>query len=153
MGGLPRRLSLLLAVAATLAACGGDDALTPKEYRGEARTICAEADRATQAVERPTKTTNAAIASYFERLMKVNRRTSEEFAKLEPPEQLEAEHKEALSANREGVKEVEKLVAELRRGGDARALLQAAQGRLADLSRRSGAAARALGVPECAQQE
>ncbi len=59
----------------------------------------------------------------------------------------------ALSANREGVEEVLRLVNELERGGDARALLQGAQGRLSELSRRSGDAARALGVPECARQE
>ena len=85
--------------------------------------------------------------------MNVNRKTSEQFADLEPPEDLKSKHEAALAANRDGVKEVEKLVAELRRGGDARALLQSAQGRLQALSQRSGEAARALGVPECARQE
>jgi hypothetical protein len=148
-----KRLLLALCLTSSLAACGGDDALSTSEYRGEARKICQEADRATSAVERPTRTTNAAIASYFERLMNVNRKTSEQFGELEPPEELKAKHEAALAANRDGVKEVERLVAELRRGGDARALLQAAQGRLQQLSQRSAEAARALGVPECAQQE
>ena len=146
-----KRLALVLALL--VAACGGDDALSTDEYRGEARKICQEADRATKAVEQPTRTTNAAIASYFERLMAVNRKTSEQFGELTPPDELEKQHKAALDANRDGVQEVEKLVAELRRGGDARALLQAAQGRLQELSTRSGEAARALGVPECARQE
>ena len=146
-----KRLVIVLSVF--VAACGGDDALSTSEYRDEARKICREADRSTSAVARPTRTTNAAIASYFERLMNVNRKTSEQFADLEPPEELETKHEAALDANRDGVKEVERLVAELRRGGDARALLQSAQGRLQELSQRSGAAARALGVPECARQE
>jgi hypothetical protein len=148
-----KRLLLALALALFVAACGGDDALSTDEYRGEARKICREADRATRAVDRPTRTTNAAIASYFERLMKVNRKTSEQFDELEPPEELKAKHEAALDANRDGVKEVERLVAELRRGGDARALLQASTGRLQELATRSGEAARALGVPECARQE
>ena len=148
-----RRAAVLLALSATLAACGGDDALSTDEYRSEARSICQEATRATRQVQAPARTTNEAVAGYFEQLIAVTRRSSERFAELEPPDELQDEHEEALAANRAGIEEVERLIADLERGGDARALLQAAQTRLTDLSRRSDEAARALGVPECARQE
>ena len=140
----------LLAVA--LVGCGSDS-LSESEYRAEARKICADADKATDAVQRPTRTTNEAIADYFTRLLAVNKKTSEEFAELEPPDTLQDAHDDALAANRDGVEEVERLVKELRGGGEARALLQDAQGKLTSLSRRSGDAARRLGVPECARSE
>ena len=148
-----RRLPLVLALSATVAACGGDDALSTEEYRAEAKAICQDATRGTQAVQAPTRTTNDAVASYFKRLIAVTKRSSQRFGELEPPEDLEARHEAALKANEAGIKEVERLIAELERGGDARALLQNAQTRLEDLSRRSDEAARALGVPECARQE
>ncbi len=112
-----------------------------------------DATKATRAVEAPTRTTNEAVANYFKRLIAVTKRSSERFGELEPPEDLKRQHDAALKANEAGVKEVERLIAELERGGDARALLQNAQTRLEDLSRRSDEAARALGVPECARQE
>ena len=148
-----RRLPLVLVLSATLVACGGDDPLSMEEYRAEAKVICEDATRSTRAVEPPTRTTNEAVAGYFKRLIAVTKRSSDRFGKLEPPEDLEAEHDAALKANKAGVNEVERLIAELERGGDARALLQNAQTRLEDLSRRSDEAARALGVPQCARQE
>lgn len=148
-----RRPLIALALAATVAACGGDDGLSTEEYRDRATVICRESREATDAVEQPTRSTNAAIAAYFERLMAISRRTTAQFAKLEPPEELADAHDDALAANREGVDEVQRLIRELERGGDARALLQGATGRLQQLSSRSRAAADRLGVPECARQE
>jgi hypothetical protein len=148
-----RRLSLVLALSAALAACGGDDALSTEEYRSEAKTICEDATTSTRGIKPPARTSNEALASYFRRLIAVTKRSSQRFGELAPPEDLEARHEAALKANEAGVKEVERLIAELERGGDARALLQAAQTRLEDLSRRSDEAARALGVPQCARQE
>ena len=148
-----RRLSLVLALSTSLVACGGDDALSPEEYRAEAKAICEDAAKATRAVKAPTRTTNEAVASYFKRLIAVTKRSSERFGELEPAEELEARHEAVLEANEAGIEEVERLIADLERGGDARAVLQNAQTRLEDLSRRSDEAARALGVPQCARQE
>ena len=146
-----RRLAIVVAVG-FVAGCGGDDKLSVEEYRSQATSTCSQARRALDTVKPPTRTTNAAIANYFERLLLVNRETLKRFTALEPPDELAATHKEALAANREGVDEVARLVAELERGGDARDLLQSAQGRLGDISVRSARAARRLGVPECARQ-
>lgn len=148
----PLLILLSLVTALALAACGGDDGPTPAEYRGEARSICADADRATEAVEEPTRATSEAIVDYFERLLKANERTTERFESLEPPESLTAAHEDALKANQDGVAEVRRIIRALRGGDDPREVLSSAQTRLQQLSRDAGDAARRLGVPECADE-
>src|SRR5688572_15994362 len=125
-----RRALLIAACLSVIAGCGGD-ALTADEYREQAKTICTEADRASDKVTPPTRATNAAIADYFSRILAVNDRTTKRFEELEPPGELEDAHEDALAANRAGVDEVRKLVAELEKGGDATAVLQDAPQRLA----------------------
>jgi predicted small lipoprotein YifL len=145
------RRSLLIALACllALAGCGGDDPLSTDEYRQQARTICTDAERASDAVRPPTRATPAAIADYFKRILEVNDRTTNRFAELEPPSELEDAHEDALQANRAGVEEVRKLVDELEKGGDPTAVLQDAPERLQRFVERSRQAARRLGVPEC----
>jgi hypothetical protein len=148
-----RRLPLIaLALAALLAGCGGDDGgdqLSTADYRAEAKQICTDADKQTDAVEEPTRATNAAIVDYFEKLLEANQRATQRFEDLDPPEELQKAHDDALAANKAGAAEVEKLIGELEGGGDARQVLQGAQSRLQDLGQRADAAAERLGVPEC----
>ena len=141
---------LTLAAATALVACGGDDAMSTSEYRAEAKKICTEADEATENVQEPTRATSEAISEYFKRLLEANDRTTKRFEGLEPPKDLEKAHQDALTANSDGVKEVRRVIDELEKGGDPREVLTGAQTRLQDLSKRSGDAARRLGVPECA---
>jgi hypothetical protein len=145
-----RLLPLALLAALALGACGGDDRLSTDEYRAEARQICQDADRATEAVEEPTRATPEAIVTYFERLLSANERSTERFQELEPPEELQEAHDEALRTNREGVQEVRRVIRELQGGGDPRQVLTRAQGRLQELSTAAAGAAERLGVPECA---
>jgi hypothetical protein len=148
-----RLLTLSCVLAATvLAACGGDDRLSAPEYRAQAKTICTDADKATEAIKQPTRATSDAIADYFRRLLAANDRTTKRFEGLEPPEDLEKAHKDALKANADGVGEVRRVIRELDDGGDPRAVLTEAQSRLEALSRRSGDAAKRLKVPECADR-
>jgi hypothetical protein len=149
-----RRTTTLLALLGSLAlaACGGEDRLTANEYRAEAKKICQDADRATAAVDEPTRATADAIVDYFERLLKANERSTERFQGLEPPEDLESAHDDALKANRDGVREVRRVITELREGGDPRRVLTGAQTRLQRLSQDAASAAERLGVPECADQ-
>lgn len=146
-------VATLLAVL-TLAACGGggDDRLSAGEYRTQARGICQDADRATEAVDEPTRATSDAIVDYFQRLLKANEDSTRRFESLKPPESLADPHADALAANRNGVREVRRVIRELERGGDPRAVLTEAQGRLQRLSRDAADAAKRLGVPECAEQ-
>lgn len=148
-----RRLASLLActaVAAVGGGCGGDD-VSVEDYRAEARQICTEADRATERVEQPTRTTPKAIADYFRRLLEPAKRATQRFETLEPPDELAEEHSSVVRANRASIREVEQLVSRLGEGGDARELLAAAQDRIRTLTREADAAAKRLGVPECGQ--
>jgi hypothetical protein len=154
-----RRLPLLLVLLASLApaACGGggDDGgeqLSADEYRAQARQVCRDADRATARVKEPTRATSEAIVDYFERLLQANERSTDRFQELNPPEELEAAHADALKANRDGVAEVRRVITELREGGDPREVLTEAQTRLERLTTDAANAAQRLGVPECADQ-
>jgi hypothetical protein len=149
-----RPLAVLLALFVLLAlgACGGDEGLTTQEYRAQARQICQDADRATEAVEEPTRATSQAIVDYFKRLLQANERSTKRFESLDPPEELQDAHQDALQANRDGVREVRRVISELEEGGDPREVLTGAQTRLEGLSREAADAARRLGVPECADE-
>jgi regulator of protease activity HflC (stomatin/prohibitin superfamily) len=149
-----RRLAVLLAltVLLTLGACGGDDGLSANEYRSQARQICRDADRATEAVEEPTRATSQAIVDYFKRLLQANERSTKRFESLDPPDELQKAHDDALRANRDGVREVRRVISELEEGGEPRKVLTGAQTRLEGLSRDAADAAKRLGVPECADE-
>jgi hypothetical protein len=149
-----RRLTIVPALVAAVAvgACG-DDGLSAQDYRAEARQICQQADRATQGIQQPTRTTPEAIADYFRRLLQPTQRATERFEALEPPEDLQDAHEDVLRANREGIEEVRRLIAQLERDEDPRQVLTGAQERIRALTRQADAAASRLGVPECGQAE
>jgi len=140
--------SLLAAATLALAACGGDE-VSVDEYRAEARQICQEADRATERIRQPTRSTPAAIADYFDRLLAPNERATQRFQELDPPDELQDAHDDALRASRRGSEEVRRLITQLERGEDPRQVLAGAQQRIRRLTREADAAAERLGVPEC----
>ena len=144
-------LCLLALLALGLAACGGDDGMSADEYRTAARKVCVDAEKATDAVEQPTRSTPEAIVDYLERLLSANERTIARFEKLDPPDDLQAPHEEILRANREGAETVRGVIRKLESGEDARAVLQSSTSRLRRLGQRSNDAAKKLDVPECAQ--
>ena len=147
----PLLAGTLLTVALALGAgCGGDDAPTPAEYRADARKVCADAKRATSAVRQPTRATPAAIVDYFERLLRASERSTERFRDLEPPDELRAAHDEALKVSDQVDAEVRRVVRRLQADEEARTVLADARGPLQRLRTRSAAAAKRLGVPECA---
>jgi hypothetical protein len=143
-------LVAFVALALGLAACG-DDGMSTEEYRGEARTICQEAERATDAIDQPTRSTPEAIVDYLTRLADANERTLKRFEKLDPPEDLQSPHDAILKANRDGQAVVRKVIADLEGGGDPREVLQSSTKRLRELGESSNAAAEKLGVRECVQ--
>ena len=146
-----RRTALLAALLAlTLAACG-DDGMSTSEYRAAAKKVCVEAEKATDAVKQPTRSTPEAIVDYLERLLDANERTTQRFEKLDPPEDLQKPHDDILQANRAGAKTVRSVIDQLEQGEDARQVLEGSTARLRELGERSNDAARRLGVPECVQ--
>jgi len=148
-----RRTTTLLALLGSLAlaACGGDDRLSASEYRAEAKKVCVDAEKATDAIEQPTRSTPEAIVDYLERLLDANEKTIARFDKLDPPEDLQKPHDEILAANRQGADAVRGVIRELESGEDAREVLQSSTSRLRELGQRSNAAAERLGVRECVQ--
>ena len=145
-----RLLPLAAVLALTLAACG-DDGMSASEYRSAAKKVCVDAEKATDAVEQPTRSTPEAIVDYLERLLQANEKTIQRFEKLDPPDDLQQPHDEILAANREGAKTVRGVIRQLESGKDAREVLQSSTSRLRDLGNRSNAAAERLGVRECVQ--
>lgn len=142
-------LSLLAVLSLALAACGGDDGMTTKEYKAEAKKICEGAQQRTEAVKQPTKATNDAIVTYLRELLKVNERTTQQFQELEPPESISAEHKKVLDTNNKSVDEVNRLIKELEGGEDAKKVFQENQQRLSQVTEEANDAIKSLGVPEC----
>ena len=146
-----RRLAPLAAVLAlTLAACG-DEGMSAEEYRAAAKKVCVDAEKATDAVEQPTRSTPEAIVDYLERLLDANERTIARFDKLDPPDELQKPHDDILKANREGAETVRGVIRKLEGGEDAREVLQSSTSRLRELGQRSNDAAERLGVRECGQ--
>ena len=146
-----RRIAPLAAVLVlTLAACG-DDGMSTSEYRAAAKKVCVDAEKATESVKQPTRSTPEAIVDYLERLLQANEKTTQRFEKLDPPEKLQQPHDEILAANREGARTVRGVIRELEQGKDAREVLQASTAKLRELGQRSNDAAERLGVPECVQ--
>ena len=133
-----RRLAGTVAALALLLAACGDDGMSASEYRAEAKKVCLDAEKATDAVEQPTRSTPEAIVDYLERLLAANERTTERFEKLDPPDDLQNPHDDLLQANRQGTDAV-------------RPVIEGSTARLRELGQRSNAAAKRLGVPECEQ--
>jgi hypothetical protein len=145
-----RMLPLIAALVLTLAACG-DDGMSTDEYRAAAKKVCVDAEKATEAVEQPTRSTPEAIVDYLERLLDANERTIARFEKLDPPEDLQKPHDEILAANRDGAETVRQVIRKLEGGEDAREVLESSTSQLRELGERSNAAAERLGVRECVQ--
>jgi regulator of protease activity HflC (stomatin/prohibitin superfamily) len=145
-----RRALLTFTLTAALAGCGGDDKLSPADYRAELKKICESSDRKTNEVKEPTRATPDAIADYLTRLRDINARTIEDVEKLDPPDDLKDAHDRALAANREGREKVDSVIEELEGGGDPTQVLTEARKELEESSKDAKQAARDIGVPECA---
>jgi hypothetical protein len=144
-----RRALVIVALAAAFAGCGGEDPMSPEDYRAELRKICAESERKTDQVEQPTRATPEAIADYLTRLRDISVTAVEKVEELEPPDDLADAHDRALDANREGIEKVEPVIDELEKGGDPTQILAEARNELKASGEAAKKAGDDLGVPEC----
>ena len=151
MAAVPRPLVTTIAAAcvALAAGCGGEDRLSTDDYRAELRKICSDSERRTEQVTEPTRATPEAIADYLRRLRDVSARSIEQVEDLEPPEDLQDAHDQALDANREGRAKIDEVIGKLEDGEDPNTVLQEARTELEDATNRADEAAREVGVPEC----
>lgn len=141
---------LALVVAVLAGACGADQRLEAEEYRAEAARICDRSQREAERIEEPTRATPESIADFFRRQLAVSERNVERFRDLRPPERLQPAHDRTIRATDEVAREVRRVIAELERGRDPRDVLTARRSAIERLTRAQQAAARELGVPECA---
>ena len=139
----------LIAAMLLVAGCGGEDRLSTEDYRAELKKICEESDRQTEQVAEPTRATPEAIADYLRRLRDVNASTIDKVEGLEPPEDLEDAHNDALDANKAGREKVDAVIKELEEGGDPTQVLNDARKELEEASSKAREAAGKVGVPEC----
>ena len=147
---MPRVLAALaLILALGLAGCG-DDELSPSDYRAKAKAICQDSARETQKIEQPTRITAAALADYFRRQVAISERNVKRFDDLRPPKDLADRHDRLVRLGREGIDRVHAVVDAIDEGEDPRVVLTGAQKDLSRIGEEQKAAARALGVPECA---
>jgi hypothetical protein len=142
----------LALVVAMAAGCGGDDAA--ERYRREANAICREAQRAARDV--PAPGTAKGLADALENALAKARRLDRRLDRLDPPEELEADHRANLGDSRRGRRLFEQLVAELRSAdGEAAGgeILKRRLPALARLIERGNARARRMGIEDCVADE
>jgi hypothetical protein len=148
-----RGLTLAAAAAATglLAGCGGggSDRLSAKDYRAQATAICADTQRATDALGRPKRTSEFKV--FLARGLKVTDRSLRRFAALKPPTDLQNEHDAIIAGERRAQDQLRSLSGRLH--GDSRdiAVLRRVQPQLSKIGGDTNARYRAAGLTRCAQ--
>jgi hypothetical protein len=144
-----RRFALGLVVAAAgLPGCGDDsggDELSATEYRQRANRICREAEREAARLER------AGLREQIERSADAAERSQERFEELEPPEELQDKHDEAVRRGREAIELLREAQREFE--GDGAGSLLGVTGELEQVVREGNAVARDLGLTDCVTDE
>lgn len=143
----PRVAAAALAALA-LAACGGDERLSKREYLRQADAICAKYERRLDALPEPR--TLRDVPSFVERGVPLAREELAELDELRPPEGDEAEVERLLA-------QVKNTIAGLERLGDAaaardRAAAEAAAARVEETSERAAKLAQRYGLEECGSE-
>jgi hypothetical protein len=140
-------LALVLCVLA-LAGCAGDGAPTAEEYRTEATEICQTATLEAAELDPPSDDA-ASVAEYGEAAAAIREREAVALDELEPPEELEADHRLLVNASGAIVRSLNDLAAAAGREDRAGAAAAAAAGARAAIQARE--AASDLGLPQCGQ--
>jgi len=146
-----RRLIACALAPVVLAGCGGggSDRLSAGDYRAKASAICADTKRETDALGRPTRTSEFKV--FLSRGLKVTDKNLRRFEALKPPEDLQSAHEAIIAGERRGQQQLRALSSRLH--GDSRdiAVLRQVQPALSKLSDQTDARYRAAGLSRCAQ--
>lgn len=105
---LPRltlALMVLLAVAAALAACGGDDALSDEEYFRKMDEIDKETDRRIE--EEVFTSEDPTVGEAADPFVQVARDTADQADELKPPDDVKDAHEEVIASVRDFADELE----------------------------------------------
>ncbi len=124
--------ALACAALAAGAGCGGDEdsgdgasgggPLTTAEYRKKGNALCKKAVREVGAI--PIPKSPDGIADYLEKVFDTAEQVNDEFGKLEPPEELHADHERAVELAEESEKIADGVIERVRSASDPQAAVQ-----------------------------
>jgi hypothetical protein len=143
---LPQFALAALALATTIAGCGGDDS-EPNDYREMTSALCAEAKRAAENVSPPRSRRD--WEPFLRETVEFSRDYNRRFDALEPPPELADEHARWLRLNLRAEQLTEGMLDDLAAGDALKELLPRYLDDIIAFSRRSNALAREMGVLEC----
>jgi hypothetical protein len=157
--GLTTALTCLALGAA--AGCGGDDsseesggesasgggALTAAEYRKQGNALCKDAVREVEAIPAPRSPED--VADYLEKVFDSSEKVNDEFMKLEPPEDLRADHKRAVELSNESEKTFDGVAKRVREASNPQAAVVSELRKLAPALEQAEKLNTKLGLDEC----
>ncbi len=142
--------------AATLlvpAACGGGEggseeaSLSTAEYRKQGVALCKETLRKVERI--PVPSSEDKVADYLEQVFDTSQGVIDEFEKLDPPEELRADHEKAVELGRESEGLFDALIERVRKSESPRAATLREFRKLAPEIKRSEELNEKLGLDEC----
>ena len=124
--------------------CGRDDAA---DYREKGNELCREAAREVERLDTPL--TADELVRFFERATDIAARSQDEFAALDPPDELEQVHERAVREGNRQERFVRDLIERMRASEQPQRLIQDELDRFQRMIRRGEALNRRLGLEEC----
>jgi hypothetical protein len=133
------------------AGCGDDegDALSAEDYRAQVTKLCQDQNKAEDGLGEPASPSKEDLVAFFDKALDVQKRTTEQFADLEPPEDLAAKHEEVEKLDQEGTKLIEDARDRIEKGEDPQKVIQSIEAEGQRISTRGDQLADEVGVPAC----
>lgn len=154
------RTSLAAALAGaalvTGAGCGGDDsegeksgggALTAAEYRQQGNALCKKAASEVEGILAPSSPEG--LPDYLEKVFGASKKVTDEFVKLEPPQELRADHEQAVKLSLESEKIFDALIERVREAPNPQAAVLRELRTLAPELEKAEKVNTRLGLDEC----
>jgi hypothetical protein len=140
----------VLAIAVLLGGCGGDGGrLSQEEYVAEGEEICAKYEAEGEALAEPQSL--AGFGDFVDRAKPILERQLADFRALEPPEELQDRHDEALAVQEEGIRVLDGLKEAA--AAEDEAAFQEAVDEIERIDGESERVALELGLDGCASDE
>ena len=139
------------------AGCGGDDdeeksgsegaPLTAAEYREQGNALCTDTIGEVERIPEPSSEDE--LADYLERVFDVSVGVTDDFEKLDPPDELRADHDKAVEIARESEELFDGVLERVRESDNPRAATLSEFRKLAPVIKRSEEINEKLGLDEC----
>lgn len=139
----------IVGAAALIAGCGGgsDDRLSADDFRSQADAVCAEANRATDAIAAPTSADE--VLAFLEATRGVTVPNIDKLKDINPPEDLQAKWDEAIDLQESQVELMDSAIDRIKGGEDADAVLNEISSQAGSNQERLRTLARELGLEVC----